>query len=491
MPWLEKVLEDSNSEANSVNHDGGNNNASSRSKVQQQQQQQQQQEQEQNIESAMKPKYNLLFVHVPRCGGTSLMKAHNLPQKAEAAARSGWNRFGMRTFFHRYALLEKDNFPLWTEGNAVSLMMFTLGGVLMKIETLDYQLLAICMMSCSVVLFTCLTFIFVAPTIARIPFIRRAYLIFVHYICCRFMENLTYVTGTNLHGYLNHLTCAKMIQYGYVSKLELQSCSSLAIVRNPYARLVSIYMYNRFGKYESFQHFVKSWHKSVIKHYRDRREMEDWYTPCHAIPQFEYTHLQVDNESSSSDGSENSSYHEGDFYHTHDLVPLVHSIVKQEDLKLLKQVAEKRLPSSEAIGTSIHQLPDIVANALLNMPHDNQRRTTQPWYEYYDQETIDLCYEMYGRDFEVFGYNPILEQRPDLQAPKLFRQQQNGGGKAHIDIDIDIETANVNLNRTAGTSPCSTCTTPASSGSSSEGDCVAGYQNESGFYSPPAHRSQT
>lgn len=445
MPWLEKDLDDVPNSRTYGHHDDGDSPSES--------------------PTPMKPRDNLLFVHVPRCGGTSLMKAHNLPEKAEAAARSWWNRFGMRTFFHRYALLEKDNFPFWTEGNAVSLMMFTLGGVLLKIETVDYQVLAICMMSCSAILFTCLTLIFVAPTIARIPFIRRAYLIFVHYICCRFMENLTYVTGTNLHGYLNHLTCAKMIQYGYVTKLELQSCSSLAIVRNPYARLVSIYMYNRFGRLESFQHFVRSWHRSTFSHYRDRREMEDWYTPCHAIPQFEYTHLQVENE---ADVSEDSS-DESDFQ-TYDLVPLVHSIVKQEDLKLLK-----RVPLRESAGTSVHELPDIVANALLNMPHDNQRKTTQPWFEYYDQETVDLCYEMYGRDFEVFGYSPILEQRPDLDAPKLFREQKG------LLLAVDIETAN------RGKSSRSTCTTPESFSSSV--DCVASYQKKSEVYSSPI-RSQ-
>ena len=51
------------------------------------------------------------------------------------------------------------------------------------------------------------------------------------------------------------------------------------------------------------------------------------------------------------------------------------------------------------------------------MSHDNKRQTQTPWYEYYTQETLDLTYRLYARDFEIFGYNPILDRRPDLKPP--------------------------------------------------------------------------
>ena len=67
--------------------------------------------------------------------------------------------------------------------------------------------------------------------------------------------------------------------------------------------------------------------------------------------------------------------------------------------------------------SSIVSLPEAIRQALLGMPHDNKRSTKTPWYEYYDQETMNLTYQMYHRDFETFGYDPVIKQRPDLEMP--------------------------------------------------------------------------
>jgi hypothetical protein len=327
------------------------------------------------------------------------MKHYGVPEKALKKKRF-LNEFWMKTYFRRYELLERSNFPVWTEANAAFLFTFVIGCFLLQIQDIDYRSLAIAMIGTSAILFIFLTFVFVAPTICRIRPIRCAYLIFAHYILCRCMECIEYVTGSNKHGYLNHLTARKMLDYGYVSRDEMNSVSSLAIVRNPYARMVSIYMYNRFGPAEPFSHFVRSWYNSTIKFYRETGEMEDWYTPCHAIPQFEYTHQH--------DGKEQ----------------VVHSIVKQEQLKYLKYVKKGEPADGDSDDvkdpknfTTIRDLPDTVRDALLGMPHENKRAKSMPWYEYYDQETLNLTYQMYHRDFEVFNYSPILEQRPDLDMP--------------------------------------------------------------------------
>jgi hypothetical protein len=121
--------------------------------------------------------------------------------------------------------------------------------------------------------------------------------------------------------------------------------------------------------------------------------MDEWYTPCHAIPQFEYTHYQG--------------------------VQVVQSIVKQEELKFLKTKED----SAKAIeqDSSVADLPDPVRDALLGMPHTNARKTTKKWFEYYDQETLDLTYEMYQHDFKVFNYSPELTPRKDLKPPALYR----------------------------------------------------------------------
>merc|ERR1712157_212304 len=206
------------------------------------------------------------------------------------------------------------------------------------------------------------------------------------------MENLEYLTGTNIHGYLPHLTAHKMLSYGYVTPTEMESVSSLAIVRNPYSRMVSIYMYNRFGGMESFPTFVRRW-KELMKPYLERGEKEEWYTPCHLLPMFEYTHRG----------------------HGPNARQIVRSIVKQEELKHLKFKEGAREATEQ--DSSVANLPDIVRNALVGMPHTNKRAAGKKWWDYYTQETLDLTFEMYKQDFTVFNYDSAIPQRPDLEPP--------------------------------------------------------------------------
>eukprot|EP00586_Coscinodiscus_wailesii_P014271 CAMPEP_0172511782 /NCGR_PEP_ID=MMETSP1066-20121228/239061_1 /TAXON_ID=671091 /ORGANISM="Coscinodiscus wailesii, Strain CCMP2513" /LENGTH=272 /DNA_ID=CAMNT_0013291321 /DNA_START=1 /DNA_END=819 /DNA_ORIENTATION=+ len=185
-----------------------------------------------------------------------------------------------------------------------------------------------------------------------------------------------------------HLTVEKLLRYGYVKPDEMDEVCSMAIVRNPYSRMVSIYMYNRFGSKESFTHFVKSWYDLMI-HYRTKRECEEYYTPCHCLPQFEFTHVAGEQ--------------------------IVQSVVKQEELKFLKtkEGAEEVIKKD----SSVADLPAPVRDALLGMPHTNKRKTDKKWWDYYTQETLDLTYELYHDDFHVFEYDAVLTQRPDLKSP--------------------------------------------------------------------------
>jgi hypothetical protein len=125
--------------------------------------------------------------------------------------------------------------------------------------------------------------------------------------------------------------------------------------------------------------------------------MEEWHTPCHGIPQFEYTH--------------------------YNLRQLVQSVVKQEELPDLK-TAEGRDELLARGGSTVRDLPKPVLDALLGMPVTNQRSggkgADRRWYEYYDQESLNLTFELYQHDFEVFRYSPTLEERPDLVSPEPF-----------------------------------------------------------------------
>lgn len=341
------------------------------------------------IKEGANPSQNLFFVHVPRCGGTSLMKSHDVPVKV-MKTRSLWGRFGMRIFFHRYEAFEHANFPIRTRGNAALLVLFLIGVYLrfIMIQPVDYDVffrrVSSWLFAISAIFFFSLTFLFTAPTIGRMQLIRRLYLILVHYLLFRFMESIEWCTGTNKKGYMNHLTAHKLLDYGYISPKQWGEICTMAIVRNPYTRMVSIYMYNRFGPYESFPHFVRSWYK-MLERYRLTRETEEWHTPCHGIPQFEFTHLN---------GKK-----------------LVQAVVKQEELKYLKSQ-----PVTKDYA-SLRDLPGPVLKALLGMPHANKRVTDKPWWDYYDQETLNLTYELYQHDFRVFQYSPVLKERPDLTSP--------------------------------------------------------------------------
>ena len=334
---------------------------------------------------------HLLFIHVPRCGGTSLTQHFDVPAKVKAEKdRTWWGKIGMTYFFHRYHVLETANFPIKTKESVAALFLFVLGCAMLAFGTAAQ--LAKLIVIASVVLFVAPAFLFTAPFIGRLTWVRRPYLYLVHYVLCQFMESIEWLTGTNKTGYMMHLTARKLLAYGYITPEEMDNVCSMAIVRNPYSRMVSVYMYNRFGSGESFPQFVRSWYY-MMRFYRESGETEEWWTPCHCIPQVDFTHFE---------GKQ-----------------LVQSIVKQEELKFLKR--EEDLGLAVANDSSVKDLPDLVRSALLGMPHTNSRKSNKKWYEYFDQETMNMTYEMYKADFEAFGYPAEIEQRPDLvsPAPKL------------------------------------------------------------------------
>ena len=78
-----------------------------------------------------------------------------------------------------------------------------------------------------------------------------------------------------------------------------------------------------------------------MRPYMERGEKEEWYTPCHLLPMFEYTHFN---------GKQ-----------------LVQSVVKQEELKLLK--TREGAKEAMKMDSTVSDLPDLVRDALLGMPH--------------------------------------------------------------------------------------------------------------------------
>ncbi len=345
---------------------------------------------------------NILFVHIPRCGGTALTKKHGVPSRAIETADNWLHRCGMRLFFYTYYLWETDNFPIWTQWNAFCVFYVLLNAYLR--HTIDnivddaelvnrFQNIALFNMFFGVLLAAGLSVIFVAPNFARVPMIRKAHMIMVEYLFLRTMEHKECLTGMSINGWLLHLTAHKMLRYGYVTPHEFHNCMSFAIVRNPYRRMASIYMYNRYWN-ESFHDFMKSWYETALKNYRERGVVEEWETPCHAIPQFEYTHFEG--------------------------LQLVHAILKQEEMEELSSplaATKNTCKPSSSDCPPLYDLPWAVKEAFVDLPRANERKTSKPWYEYYDQETLNMVYEVYKLDFAIFGYSKSIAERPDLQDP--------------------------------------------------------------------------
>lgn len=273
--------------------------------------------------------------------------------------------------------MEKTNFPLITVENAIALVQFTLAFFLFFFLPglpVPYVMWVTC-----TTLFINSSFVFTAPVLMRTDKIRNLFMIIQYYILCKFNASEEYLTGVNNKGYLIHLTAERCIRYGYVSELDIKK-KSFSIVRNPYSRVVSMYEYNK-RMCESFDHFVKHFHKKCLKtyHMNGKTDSKDIY--CHVIPMHAYTHIK---------GKQ-----------------VVNTIIKQEQLK--------RLIATEWEESGV---PQSIREALTGIPHANSRKKKMPWQQYYTQETMDLVLEMYEEDFNIFGYDKFIPKRSEL-VPKI------------------------------------------------------------------------
>ena len=202
-------------------------------------------------------------------------------------------RFGGADFGYRYRVLESGNFPLKTYENVYGCLMVVLGVVLMVV--LD-ELYFYFIITHGITIFLCSTFLFTAPAL-RITPVRRVWLWGLKLIGA---ESEKWLYGANTKGLLIHFTAPRMISTHLVSRevhasrqhalprahsrtapsctscvlhettahsrawltmrgaccfisaatphtscyavQEMQRVSCFAIIRNPYSRMVSIFM---------------------------------------------------------------------------------------------------------------------------------------------------------------------------------------------------------------------------------------------------------
>lgn len=103
---------------------------------------------------------------------------------------------------------------------------------------------------------TCLvsTFVLTAPTISHKQYL-RILLLAAAKLTCNALASPKCLVGLHSRGYLQHFTINQYLRFSFVSAEELERTLSFAIVRNPYARMVSLYLWNQFLMVESFKSF--------------------------------------------------------------------------------------------------------------------------------------------------------------------------------------------------------------------------------------------
>lgn len=242
------------------------------------------------------------FIHVPRCAGTSITKHRQVRYHARKN-RDWYHQAGLIYFFYRYDLLEKANFPFISIENGLALCQLVIGLMLYFYLDESYPSYVIMWTFCSFG-FILSTFIASAPFIGRVRIFRQAYQLTLGSWFCNWMASKKIVTGCGESGWYLHFTAEKVIRYGLITKQQMKT-KSFAIVRNPYSRMVSIYMYNRVY-FESFDSFCERFYREILP-YKNNGQTDDWYIYCHALPMHAYTHQ----------GTEQ----------------LIKTIIRQEDLK--------------------------------------------------------------------------------------------------------------------------------------------------------------
>jgi len=328
-------------------------------------------------------KEGVFLVHVPRTGGTSLTRKAKVAQRARRG-KSWWRRALLIYFQYRYWVYEHQAFPIFTLENLFALCMAGCGvAIYYKAPggaalPFPYIMWSLALIS---VFFTSYVF---TPMGLRV----RGFAMFLCQIGEWFFNDKNLPYGMNKDGFLMHLTAEELVRHGYVDAKVLRE-RGFAISRNPYSRMVSVYLYNKQPG-ESFKHFVQEAYDNAQTFWLagDRRTDEKLLY-CHYLPQRAFTHHVTSRVVRDASGSRGSV--------TATASPMLRAVIPLESLKQL-EASGWQSPEAQA-------LPGFVRRALQGMPHRNKRKKKKAIQEWYDQDCMMMVAEMYAEDFRTFGYD--------------------------------------------------------------------------------------
>lgn len=178
-----------------------------------------------------------------------------------------------------------------------------------------------------------------------------------------------------IQGFLQHLTCAEILEHNFLTKQEFDKHYKFAFVRNPFSRCVSEYIWRikQFGNFINTPINVTELGNNKMITANDVRQISfkdfvkrnfPWQEISfeqHMKPQIEFTH----------DGNMNL---------------MVDYVGKFENLK-----------------QDFDYVCDCIGIEKRNLPHNYKTNHTH-YTDYYDAETKEIVTNMYKQDLNTFGY---------------------------------------------------------------------------------------
>ncbi|WP_206484691.1 sulfotransferase family protein [Thalassotalea sp. G2M2-11] len=177
---------------------------------------------------------------------------------------------------------------------------------------------------------------------------------------------------------LAHLTTQEYLDYGYLTKEELNKLFKFTIVRNPWDRLVSEYRYKQH-KYTFKDFLFKHFPEEGVDDYREHNGIYR-----HVMPQYQFVYDNNDNL-------------------------MVDFVGKFENLKedfatITKQLCGSPLDlphKNKTQNTSyVHSLKK---KLLLSNPEKN--KPSSSYKDYYDNESKEYVQKLYMKDIAYFDYS--------------------------------------------------------------------------------------